>query len=285
MKVLKVLLIMFIAFFLVCCNESKKSFIIDSSNNAILADVDGNIDFWHTIRFQNEAAEKEYTVEFDGVIYHGCYDYSTNRNLSYNRNHYITDELYKFILKDGTNELVSITLMNKDYFENVYFRDDVEDSYNYAVNIAKSIAGRYINIDEYDMSVQESNKLYKEKDGISYACFFYDVTFTKKYANIDTTDYVLIKVSSKGDFLRLTIGELNAFDDINIDFDIDSINEDITNTIKKEFGKLNYSINSLEIESQRIQLTPDKKLCILSAVSVQYGEEDSTGVTLLTYLE
>ena len=97
---------------------------------------------------------------------------------------YRTAEGYTVILKEETQELISIVFTTADgFYEDEAKKKDSENPRENAITVAKDLAGKYISINDYECEVSEK----ANSDGVTY----YTVELMKYANGITTMDYVV----------------------------------------------------------------------------------------------
>lgn len=70
--------------------------------------------------------------------------------------------------------------MNKNFFETEPYKEDIINSDEYALDLAKEIAESYINVEEYELIIDKPVTREKIKDEKKYYITYYTFTFAKK---------------------------------------------------------------------------------------------------------
>lgn len=263
--------------------------VADITNNVPKVNLDLSI--WNQEYFQNEEALKEKQVEFNNTIYNGTYEKSIIRKCeSFVRNVYTDETGIRFEINEKTGELVLLNLMNYDFFETEPFKEEVEDSENNALELAKEIAKDYIDVIDYELLIEDSVTREFIKDDEKYYMTYYTFTFAKKVNGIYSSDYVSIKITSKGNLASLYIGDIGAFDGKDIIIPLDEINNANQDKIKNIFAQVNFSVLNQEVTIERLAITPDGEVSLYRAFKVSLDGIDSlitmnAGICLVTYIK
>ena len=127
------------------------------------------------------------------------------------------------------------------------------------------------------------------KDGKKYEITYYNVMFSRKINGINTSDYISIKITSKGHLASLIMGDINAFKDVISPYNASLVDASITDTVKNTYSKLQYQMYDVEVESQILAITPAGKLVLYSQLGVdivdEYNYHHSTAIAVITELD
>ena len=193
-------------------NTGKTETYIVTGMNAELS-IQGRENPWGNSRFEDEDAVKEKSVEFLGVTYAGTYERSyTNEYHSYVTEYYWTEDRIEFGFKAGTEELVHLNVMNSAFFDTEPLLQEKEAPRDYAVEKAGEIAALWIDPTAYEVEVEVKDTTSRIED-VEYAWSYYYVTFIKYINGLKTTDFITVRITSKGNLASLVVGDLGAFDE------------------------------------------------------------------------
>ena len=268
--------------------EPYTSLISDSVNDEY--SVDSEIDYWTGIYFEKEDMEDKTCLVF-GNSYTGSYSKSiVDKMNSYTTDIYVDDNNIEFGLRSDTGELAYINLMNSDFFDTQPYLPEVDAPNDTAISLATEIASGYVdNIEDYTQISDEPVTRYKQRDGKTYQITYYIVTFAKKINGYFSSDYIAVKVTSKGTLASIMMGDIGAFDDTTLNFDITTMNQSISNKLESTYKKSKLEVKKPNVDDQKIVLTPNGDICMYSSIVID-GVDDSnikiqTGVNILTILE
>lgn len=286
-----ILLSLLLTFSFISCNtknyEPYTSLIADSANDEY--SVDSEVDYWTGIYFEKKDMVDK-TCLVCGNSYLGSYSKSIiDKMNSYTTDIYVDKNNIEFGLRSDTGELAYINLMNADFFDTQPYLPEVNDPNETAVSLATEIARQYIdNIEDYTQISDEPVTKYKERDGKTYQITYYVVTFAKKINGYFSSDYIAVKVTSKGTLASIMIGDIGAFDNTTLNFDTVTMNQSISNKIESAYKKIKLEVKESNVDDQKIVLTPNGDICMYSSIVLD-GVDDSnietqTGVSILTIL-
>lgn len=264
------------------------SLIIDSALNEYAPEAE--LKPWSGTYFKKENIS-ERSCSVLGRKYWGTYEDSIIESMtSYVTNNFVDESGIRFAFKDGTNELVYFNLMNHDYFDSVPFLPDVNNPYESAVCFATEIAGTFVgNIADYTQIIEEPRKSYYEKNGESYEITYYIITFAKKINDYFSSDFISIRVTSKGTLASIVMGDINAFDGVILDFDPTAVNNSIAEKVDASFENGDLNVTQWNVVEQTIVKTPNNDICMYSTVEIKgttlSGYEIKTGIRILTVLD
>lgn len=242
-------------------------------------------------------AEEDAPCEFEGVSYLGKYTESNFPIGSQETLHkFVRENEMEYTLTDS-GKLKNI----KFYFtKEIAFLQYVQNPAQHAVPVAREVASKYIDLAEYEEIAGEKTSLVKIFDGLGCGVDYYTTIFVKKIQGIYTSDYIAVKVDSKGTVAEVDFGTFGAFDDITAKIDMDKVNADIEDRIdtafKTEVTTQNFKTlhmrTATEIEQQILTITPENELVIVSRVHIEsynatlrgYKYEESDTITVVTKL-
>lgn len=286
-----VIIVFFLFVSLIGCNNDLKddTFIIDVANNEAKATLE--IDLWNQKYFMNQTVSQKKDFKYNNITYNLVYDTSVNRKWnSFVTNLYNDNEGIEVGFKDNTDQMVLLNLMNKNFYETEPFKEDVPNSDQYALQLAKEIAKDYININEYELIIGEPKLRDKVKDNQIYYITYYGFTFFRKINDIHTSDYLTIGITSKGNLASILIGDLGAFNNKELpNFSITDINTKVHGKVEKIYKKLGYEVLDKKISYQRLAVTPEGKIGIYTVVHVDLRTNKDnnfrSAIALFTYIE
>lgn len=291
----KIIIIIFVfAIFLVGCDikeKNKKTYIVDYVNDGVLTSVEKCI--WTDCYFNNSNAVTYFTFNFMGKSYNAKYQKSINDKLnSYITDIYKTEDGIKFGLRSGTSQMVMLNLMNKNFYTNEPIKDDNIKTNNEAIDFATTIAKNYIDIIDYEIFPEDEDVIKYEIDGKEFSLFLYTITFARKINGYLTSDYISIKITSKGNIASIKMGDIGVFNDRYSNILMkqkDIILKNISSTIEFSYTEKGYTFENNNVYFQRVVVTPDGELCLYSRANVEIinleGEKISTAIGVLTYIE
>lgn len=235
--------------------------------------------------YKTDVPDKTYS--FNGKEYNMSYE-SSNRSglLAQTRDTYRSTNGEKFIFREDTGELVYHDVLSGNFFDNEKKLSDVDAPEDFALDFSREIAQKYVdNIDDYEQKLDISSE-FKDASGQNVVLRTYDVKFTKKIQSYDTTDYVNIKITSKGHFASLSIGSLGVFDDFDIEIDKERLDQSVSDKLAELCKKHNYTLLSEERGYQRMHLVQNGDICIYTLVNISFlnseGKEIKTAVCIET---
>ena len=275
---------------LVGCSSTsnERTFIIDVVNDE--TKLTPELTFWSQKYFENDTVSKEKEIVFENVSYKCLYNKSQIRKWqSYITDLYSDKNGFTFGFKNNTNELVLLNLMNNEFFETEPYKENLDNAGTFAMEYAKKLAKNYINVIDYELIIEEPKTDFFNKENVEYSITYYTFTFAKKINNVYSSDFLSVKITSKGNLASLYIGDIGAFNNLNRDnFSMNEINSLITEKIQNVYKSKNYEVLENKIDYQRIVLTPEGEFAIYTAVNVLLNSSDNklnSGVCVLSYFE
>lgn len=263
------------------------SFIADSINDEF--SLDAEVDYWTGTYFnKNNMGNQSCTVQ--GKSYTGSYSKSiVDKMNSYTTDIYVDENNIEFGLRNDNGDLAYINLMNAEFFDTEPYLDDVDNPQESAIQLATTIAEDYVdNIADYTQINEEPVTRYKERDGITYEITYYVVTFARKINDYFTSDYIAVKVTSKGNLASIMMGDINAFNSITPDFDSTVLTDSISTKIQSSYKESKLKIKESTIGDQKIVLTPTGDICMYSNMIISGIDsskvEVKTGISIITIL-
>lgn len=283
-----ILMSIFITSILLGCRTKKslryESSLADVSLDGVTADTI-ELDYWTGSYFEKtEMPDKTYTVM--NQQYTGTYSRSIVDKLnSYTTDFYRSENTVEFGLRSDTGQLVFINLMTKQFFDKEPYLDDVANPQDTAIQIAREIAAQYVtDIDDYDQLPQVPTTQDKEKDGVTYTISYYIVTFAKKIKGYYTSDYISVKVSSKGNLCSIIMGDIGAFDDLKFSIEPDLVAGSVRDKTEAIYKEKEYLVTDCDIGEQKLVLTPEGDFAIYSNVDVWLQTEADTSLSTRIFI-
>lgn len=278
---------------LLSCNEVTtvypryEPYIVDAMTDE--TSIKPELTVWEDTYFEKEAVTNEKEVTINDKTYIGKYTKSIIKKWdSYVTDIYTDDKEVKIGFKEKTNQLVMLDLMNNEFFNTEPFKDDIDNVEYNTLSLAKKIASKYININQYELITEDSVSDEYARDDVKCHITYYTFTFMKKFdVIINSSDYLSIKITSKGNLASLYIGDLNFFYNLeNRYYMMEDVNRVNNIKVLSTYKSLGYEVLDQEIIYQRLVVTPKGVLALYSYIDVKLmlnGEEKNTGIGLLTY--
>lgn len=278
---------------LAACNSNEtsstyKSFICDYAADGLISYYTER-DWWLKGDETNLSAPMEKRATFDGADYYSVY---ANSSLPFRRH----NKRDKYITEDGKIELSFDSFSGR--FSGIFFsraivekydNADVENSHDKALEKAKLLASRYIELDEYVLTEtqypyykdgEENTKIGQLGEG---RVIVYDFTFTKEQNGFDTSDSVVVSITSKGDLRLFHALDTGLFSQREVpEINKDELSKSIDEKLKKIYSKYEYSY---EIVKQTLTLSPEEKTIVVSQIELEVADTYRTGITLETEIE
>ncbi len=280
------ILISCIAYMLVGSSSKYVSYISQISNSGMGEKVEK--EFWDSSHVVDETIEKKKRIMFGAEEFSAEYQHSEYDSWSRSRTDtYHAKEIIICLRSD--DGFLEAFYDSRIYNDEYYARKDIENSYEYAKEMANEIASQYINIEEYQL--KETSSLVSLKEDKSYDFMKYKFEFIKYIDGIRTAAKVHIIITSKGDLIALSVKNVDDFDNVdtsNVDFDEveKSIKNKLNEVYLEKLGMKSYSYN---IESQTLAYAPEGQLILASIVDVHIvvgnGNDYNTLVEIATVIE
>lgn len=292
-KYLMIIILFSNSLLLLSCNEVTtvypryKPYIVDAMTDD--TSIEPELTIWEDPYFEKEAVTNEKEVTINDKTYIGKYTKSIIKKWdSYVTDIYTDDKGVKIGFKEKTNQLVMLDLMNDDFFKTEPFKDDIDNVEYNTLSLAKKIASKYININQYELMTEDSVSDEYAKEDVKCHITYYTFTFMKKFnVIINSSDYLTIKITSKGNLASLYIGDLNFFYNLeNRYYVMEDVNRVNNIKVLSTYKSLGYEVLDQEIIYQRLVVTPKGVLALYSYIDVKLmlnGEEKNTEIGLLTY--
>ena len=261
----------------------------DLSNDGILRRSGSETPFWPGEYFQADVAEND-TCQALGYSLEGKYNwYIFDKYNSYPTHIYVRENGIEFGIRGDNNKPVLLNLMNKEFFDTEPYLEDVENPEEYGRSYAAEIAGSFIeNMDEYKQMTEEPITSVKEKDGKSYSVTYYLFTYYREIAGYRSSDFITVKVTSKGHLASVFVGDTDAFENRSFSIDKEALQQAINEKIAAVYRDTGYHVNNSTVDEQKIVKAPDGGFYIASSVIVQLddnGEQVNTLIDLLSFLK
>ena len=276
-------LIISISFIVGCSNNARDTYttlIESTSNDGIVKNSEA--DFWSGDYFQRNCA-KEFTCDTLGYSLKGKYDRSIiDKYNSYTTNIYVCEDGIEFGIRNNDSKIVFINLMNKEFFDTQPYLDDIENSEEYCRSYASVIASNFINnLSTYKQIEDEPKTRIKEKDGQSYSITYYFFTFYKDIAGYNSSDYISVKMTSKGSLASVIIGDTNVFEGKSFTIDEEVLQQKIDEKVLQVYDSTGYIVVDHTICDQKIVKAPDGHFYIISDVAIQLADNNNKQINTL----
>jgi len=170
---------------------------------------------WNQPYFQSDTVDQNVKITFDGVEYEGEY----RRSLFEDHNPFATD-LYRgeggeIGLNADSGELTQISLYTNDFLTRELTYEDLKNPEEDSLTIAEAYAGRYVELSEYTLyqSPHPSKpRIYQPENATEDQIIqFYIYDFVRYINGLPTSDYISIRVTSKGHFVSMIMGATGVF--------------------------------------------------------------------------
>lgn len=219
--------------------------------------------------FQDEEAAETKAVSWQGKIYEGVYyESSYLRRMSFLVDEYHGDDLTSFQTRRSDGSLVYLNVMDRSFFDTQSKLDDIPDTEASLEKIAKGYAAQFVDVDEYQKEV--STETFGD-DGVA----LYNFKFVRRIHGRDTSDFVWIRLTSKGHLADIFIGDIGAFSKISkrelnsfADIDVVEMLEKATE------GSL---VTNLESEAEWYTVTPAGELVLHVVAEFECVNKDGYG--------
>lgn len=237
-------------------------------------------DYWSGTYFIKENMSNK-NCSIQGEIYEGQYIRSiVNRMNSYTTDIYRDEKNIEFGLRADTGELAHINFMNSEFFDAVPELPDVENPYDFAISLATEVAQEFIDdIVNYERIVED-----KTTSDIP----FYFVTFARKIDGYYTSDYITVKVTTKGSIASIMTGDIGAFDTYTSNINANKVAQSVSQKLESAYKNKKITVKSTTIDDEKLVRTPNGEFCVYSEIIVNgYDESNAeiqTGVRVLTML-
>lgn len=257
------------------------SYVVDMANDGVITEVEK--DWWLGYSTVQDVDERTKIVEVNGKEHTVTYFTSSSEKYSHvPLNCFHNDEItIEFSSLDGSIRSVYYhNLIDDDY----HMKDDMENPYETAYEMAEQIASQYISISDYALI---ENQWEYTIQGIR-RCAVYYFQFLKYAGEYETTDYLTISITSKGDISRLCIRDIGRYDTIQpTQIDNSAVDASVAAKLHELFGK--DGTYTYEIDRQTLTYTPEGKLAVASVIDLEIdrftGSDISTAIILATVVE
>ena len=150
------------------------------------------------------------------------------------------------------------------------------------MRIAKDLAG---NIEGYSISTE---KTYNDKSG---KVELFTVSLVREICGYPSSDTLRLKLTVDGGLTYFSANETDVFSDASLELNDQKINASIGDKIALACNECDFKMDSYEVVKQKLILTPDRYIGVLSEVRVfgtdEYGYafHKGTAVIVLTVLK
>ena len=284
----KFLFVLFVICLLFCtaCNtyenepiKSSKytSYVTDMANDGLI--INAEKEWWNGKSMKVEDVAKRRSFIVDGEKKEFNYKHSQYiRRQPQRTDVYRNDEVEVWV--SSVDETVKGYYYHHMITDDYYEKKDVSNPYEFALQKAKEVASKYVNIEEY--RVEEE---IVEDERSTGKMTYYIIRFVKYIDTIRTSDYVYIGVTSKGDVREMYTSNIGIFDHIETEtIDLSEVELSVKNKLELLYGeKKTYSYTIVE---QTMAYSPEEDLVLESVIEVEVeldnGSRYNTGVVIST---
>lgn len=232
------------------------------------------------------SAQAQKAFSFKSDIYSGEYTFSRWAGNGPIRIDYYYDKNQDATLKfeSQTGKFAGIhfgSLLTDEYIS----KPDRDNSYEYALDMAKHIAAEYIDTSKYRL---EHSQMTVPDVNDNFEVLLYTFEFTKYVDGFKTSERVYINITSKGDLFTLNVSNIGLFNDTqDIRIDKNALDNSIKLKLKDLYAdEYQYTY---KISRQTLTYSPENTLTVVSAIEVELtaNENDvfNTGLELATVVE
>ena len=221
--------------------------------------VGSEIRQWDGTIYDSEDALLSRTIRVGGEQFSGEYRYSRyDLYNSYVTDYYAGEDGLQFAVNASTGELVYLNLMTKTFFSQEPLKEEIDDIETFGAEIAKRYASMFIPIEEYEQLDYRAVP-YQPNVADPPSMTNYQYTFMRRINGVDTTAFVTIQITSKGNLSSIVVGDVDAVIDKESELkdrfeeiDLDAI---ATETMSRLFpNKTSYTC---EVKQKFFVVTPD----------------------------
>lgn len=265
-------------------NDVYESLVMDVANDNTGISKENN--FWDLNSFEKTDISDK-TISVCEKTYTGHYEKSfVDKYNSYTTDFYCDENYIEFGLRSDTGELVLFNRMNAEFFDTEPYLDDVNEPEQNAISLATKIAGNYVDLSDYTQIIEPSQTQYKEKYGKTYTITYYVITFAKEVQGYLSTDFISVKVTSKGNLASIYMGDINAFENIQFNIKNTNVNNSISKKVDSVYAEAEINVESQDVYYQRIAVAPAGQVVICSRIKVfaqdKNKEEIRTEISTVT---
>lgn len=208
-------------------------YLLSSSNSAFVADdsnpvaANGSIR-WDGTSFTSESAAENMSIDFSGETYNGTY--RNSRYDSYNSfatDYYDGDDGLVFGVNADNGKLVYLNLKTLSFFDLEPLLADIDNIEVDGVKIAEEYASQFIDVNSCTL-IEPYVSPYQPDEAQDPTMMFYTYTYVKEINGENSSAYVSVQITSKGNLASVVVGDVDAFsqgsltqinyyNDINID--------------------------------------------------------------------
>ncbi len=280
-----VALILSLLLVLACCacndsstKENAVCYLLDQSNSlpGIAKDIPvaSETKWWNEVSFQSDTAKKEMTAEFGGKTYTVSYKYSYYDDYnSFETDYYDGGDGLEFGINAANGKLVYINLKTLSFFEEEPLLPEKSGIEDESAKIAKDVASQFVDISEYEL-ISSYVTPYQPDEGQASSMNFYTYTYCKTVNGVNSSAYISVQVTSKGNIASVVIGDTDAFAGnasqkvkAYKNIDVDEIVLDTMKEITKDLES-----PTCKIEKKYFSVTPDGELVAVVSATCDYYE-------------
>ena len=259
-----------------------QTLIVTSSISEMLPALKPEVNYYPDDGIWIKENTPDSSFTWEGSTLSGSYIWSMYNNLcSFVTDYYQTQSGIEFSYKCDTSDLVSFNFMNKSYFETETLLNDIEDAPAKTEQISDNLAATILgNLAHYSKRIS-STTTQEEIDGTTYEITYYYYTYYKEICGYPSSDFCVIRTTSKGHIVSMYKGEIGAFDNATLQIDNSRVQISIAERLNELFEGASCSILETNIKDQVLMITPDGYYCIRSNINLTFSNETNNDSIIL----
>ena len=231
--------------------------------------------WWNGTSYKSESAKKEIAIEFCGRTFKGSYRCTRYDNYnSFATDYYDGEDGLEFGINADNGNIVYVNLKTLSFFEQEPLLDDIKGIEDGSVQIAKECASQLTDISEYTL-VDSYATPYQPEDIQTPTMMFYTYTFVKTINDENSSAYISVQTTSKGNIASVVVGDIDAFTEDVLEqkelFKTVELNEVVLNKMKEITKDLDSP--TFTIDKKYYSVTPAGELVVCVRATCAYSEK------------
>lgn len=269
-------------------NQGLNCYLLSSSNSEIYNDGNevksaSEQKWWNGQTFISTDSPKTRSIEFNNMTYEGNYKYSVFEEYnSFASDYYECPDGLEFAINHSNNEIVYLNLKTLSFFEEEPLKEDVIKSFDSGIELAKKTASEITDITGYALKGPSEFSYQPDRDAAP-TMTLYTYTFDNEINNEESSAYISVQLTSKGNLASVSVGDIHAYADIEKASIRDSLQRK-TDSLVKEAMKALISKGDANnsIERRYLAKTPDDSIVMCVRAVSTFNDQTKDGSSIPT---
>ena len=263
-------------------------YLLSSSNSEIVNTGDevnwaSEQKWWNGQTFISAGSPKIRSIEFNNQSYEGTYKYSVFEEYnSFSSDYYECPDGLEFAINSSTNEIVYLNLKTLSFFEEEPLKEDVIKSFDSGIESAKKIASEITDITGYALKSPSEFSYQPDRDAAP-TMILYTYTFDNEINNEESSAYISVQLTSKGNLASISVGDIHAYADIEKTSIRDSLQHKTDSLVKEAMKTLTSKGDAdYSIVRRYLAKTPDDSIVMCVRAVSTFNDQAKDGSSIPT---